>query len=172
MSIPYNQKSALSQMLIDAFSSYAEKNTALTAMILEKMLFPESDDAQETDDKESDGFSDRLKKVVHLIMVLPEKTASEIMGSFRCLSDEEDLDFFDMFIFEMARIDNFNPCLFSDALGGFSSLESAEPFGGIDRTRIIGENAFGTKRMIDCINRLTENLLASSEKPDDESGTH
>ncbi|MGL4368888.1 MAG: hypothetical protein ACRCUT_04345 [Spirochaetota bacterium] len=172
MTLLFNQKAAFVHMLAESFAVYAEKYPYQCAMILEKMLFPESGDYPE----EPDAVPERINKVVSLLLVLPEKTAGEILGEFRCMSNEEnenvDDSFLDQFIFEMARIEGFDPYLFSDALSEFAFMETAEPFGGIDRTRIIGEEAFGTKRMIDCINRLTDMLTASGSEPEEDAGTH
>ena len=156
------QKSTFAHMQAATFSSFAAQYPQRTAMILEKMLFPD------TDDYESGRCElEVLRRVIHLVMVLPENPAAEVLSAFRCLSDESDHDFFDQFTFEMARIAEFDPFFFADALADFTIAEAAEPFFGIDRVKVIGEKAFGTQRMVDCINRLTDELEAQESAPKD-----
>ena len=153
------QKSTFAHMLIGTFSAFAAQYPSRTAMILEKMLFAE-DDGQRTKDEHS---LVQMRKVAHLVMVLPEKDASAVLAQLNCFGEEEDQDFFDRFIFEMARLAEFDPFDFADALADFTVEEAAEPFYGIDRVRTISEGAFGTQRMLDSINRLTDMLTGQSE---------
>lgn len=165
---PDNKKSSIVSMLAESFVSYVEMRTLYSAMILEKMLISVPDAFPgETDDQYK-----RIKKTANLIMLLPEETASEILGEFRCFTSEDDTYLLDTFVFEIARTTEFDISVFMEALSEFAAFDSSEPFGGIDKARIITEGALGTQRTIDCINRLTDSLTATADEIDGDKDRH
>jgi flagellar motor switch protein FliG len=143
-------------MLADSFSEYAQKYPKLTASIIEKMLH-----ATETDSPNPE--LNGLEKAVSLLLVLPESAASDVIRDIRCLTDPEREPLTEHFIFEMARVDSFDPHLFSEAVCEFAGLEAMEPHGGIDRARILTEPVFTDEKLIRMINHLTEMLKSQDE---------
>lgn len=151
-----NGKSAFTAMMADSFSEYAQKHPRQTAFIIEKMLH------QADEDSEASGLYG-LQKTVRLLLVLPEAAASDIIRSIGCLTDPEREPLTEHFIFEMARVDSFEPHLFAEAVCEFAKLEALEPHGGIDRARILTEPVFTAEKLIRMINHLTESLKNMDE---------
>jgi hypothetical protein len=114
-------------------------------------------------------YTERLRWAVSLLLLLPEAVASEVMTDIRCLDNEEsNHEFIKQFIFEIAISESFSPSTVLDALYEFARLELSNPFGGIDRARIIGEAVYGTEHMIKVVNELTE-MIDDTETPEKEA---
>ncbi len=100
-------------------------------------------------------FTGRQKAGIFLIS-LGTEMAAEI---FKKLREEE----VETLIFEMARLDKITPEEKESVLIEFNELMMAQGFittGGIDYAREVLEQALGTQKAIDIINRLTSGLQA------------
>ncbi len=98
-------------------------------------------------------FTGRQKAAVFLITVGSE-VASEIFKNLR----EEEVE---TLIFEMARLEKVTPEEKENVLTEFNDLMMAQGFisaGGIGYAREVLEQAMGTQKAIDVINRLTSSL--------------
>ena len=98
-------------------------------------------------------FTGRQKAAIFLI-TLGSDVASEIFKNLR----EEEVE---TLIFEMARLDKVTPEEKELVLNEFNELLMAQGFisaGGIDYAREVLEQALGTQKAIDVINRLTSSL--------------
>lgn len=154
-------KSALCAAATDAFISYAGSRPAQTASIIERIIKSSSGEEEEID-----VFGIRMAAV--LLLSLPDDLASEVVARSRLLTDEGREPVIERLIFEMARLEAYDPFLFADALCEFMKREAAEPLGGIDRARAILEKVYPTERLVGMINHLTEMLIEqNSEVPGD-----
>lgn len=98
-------------------------------------------------------YTGRQKAAIFLI-ALGSEVASQI---FKHLREDE----VETLIFEMARIDKITPEEKEAILTEFNEIMMAQGFitaGGIDYAREVLEQALGTQKSIDIINRLTSNL--------------
>lgn len=162
---PMNNSSVFAQMLSNSFYEYAAKHPAQTGYIINSLLLPDNENFA-ADEEE---YTERLRWAVSLLLLLPEAVASEVMTDIRCLDNEEsNHEFIKQFIFEIAISESFSPSTVLDALYEFARLELSNPFGGIDRARIIGEAVYGTEHMIKIVNELTE-MIDDTETPEKEA---
>ncbi|HNX59727.1 MAG TPA: hypothetical protein PKK43_11560 [Spirochaetota bacterium] len=162
---PMNNHSVFVQMLSNSFSEYASKYPVQTGYFINSLLLPDNENFA----ADGEEYTERLKWAVSLLLLLPESVASKVMSDIRCLSnDESNQDFIKQFIFEMAVSESFSPSTVLDALHEFARLELSNPFGGIDRARIIGEAVYGTKDMVKIVNELTE-MLYDTKTPGEEA---
>jgi hypothetical protein len=152
---PMNSHSVFVQMLSNSFSQYAEKYPIRTAYFINSLLLSDNGNFAAEDEE----YMERLRWAVSLVLLLPESVASAVMSDIRCLSnDSENQEFIKQFIYEIALSESFSPSRVLDALNEFARLELSNPYGGIDRARIIGEAVYGTNDMVKIVNELTDML--------------
>lgn len=153
------------QMLSNSFCEYAAEYPIQTGYIINSLLLPDNENFAADEDE----YTERLRWAVSLLLLLPESVASAVMSDIRCLSNtESNQEFIKQFIFEIAISESFSPSTVLDALHEFARLELSNPYGGIDRARIIGEAVYGTKDMVKIVNELTE-MIADAETPEKEA---
>jgi hypothetical protein len=153
-----NNQLTFIRSLSDSFADYACKYPTRTAFIINTLMLPCNDEITE----DTIEYDRRFGWAVSLVLLLPETVAQSVVSEIRCLSDTSDnRDLIKRFVFEIARMETFDQMKILNALYEFARLESAEPYGGIDNARIIGEIVYGSETMVNVINELTDMLTAS-----------
>ena len=138
-----------------SFAGFAAEYPVQTAFLLNRLVLP--DGSNFVSDPEE--YRERIVWVVVLMHLLPEPTAAAVMKEMRCFTDsDQNIAFIKDFIFETAGISEIGISVIIRALGEFAELESGQYVDGIDRARILTESVFGTKRMTQIIDEMTDAL--------------
>ena len=156
-----NGHTPLSNLLSDAFGTYAKKRPAQTAAVIERMI---KGDVDETD--EVDMVS--MRRAASLLLSLPDSLAADIVSRTGILTEDGREPVIELLIYEMTRAKESEGTIFTEALSEFMKHEALEPVGGIDRARAILERVYPAERLVGMINHLTDQLIEQNrEIPED-----